>query len=412
MYSGPKIVQGDLTFGYDTGRNPSSTFDERLQKRRHFKGAPTVNFFPDGHFPNGTDMASEAGSNSQNDIVLLKNPGDSPYVLRQSMGVAYTEYQINLTTQLTANTTYCMSGWYAESNNYSGSSRMFHARAHSSSGSHISTGAGVYNVIKTKRVGGLLWKFAFYTITTPSDYSNNFNWYVGYLNQSYTGYRYYTNLKLEQGTRPTPYHAGTRSSTNSLIDLKKSKTLDLANVSFDSDGLVDFDGTDDHLIIEGVGIGNYSEAFSYECVFKAEGTWANGYISNIVGNAGSYAGFYGLGKSGTNTIQFVIRDANYNAISGTVSNVSTYHHLVGVWDQSNSQMRLYIDGTLVSSASSITKTGAPDTTNLYIGGRRAFGGSNGSWYDGVIPVVKYYKTALTTAEVKQNFLAYRRRFNI
>ena len=129
MYSGPKIVQENLIFGYDTGRNPSSTFDERFQKRRHYRGAPMTNFFPDGHFPNGNHMASEAGSNAQNDVVLLKNPGDSPYVLRQSMGVASTEYQINLTTELSANTTYCMSGWYAESSNYSGSSRMFHARA-------------------------------------------------------------------------------------------------------------------------------------------------------------------------------------------------------------------------------------------------------------------------------------------
>ena len=99
---------------------------------------------------------------------------------------------------------------------------------------------------------------------------------------------------------------------NDLLDLIESKTIDIADVSFDSFGLPEFDGTDDQIIIDGVGISDYSQAFSYECVFKAEGTWANSYISNIVGNAGSYAGLYGLGKSGTNTIQFVIRDANYS----------------------------------------------------------------------------------------------------
>lgn len=218
--------------------------------------------------------------------------------------------------------------------------------------------------------------------------------------------------QIEEESDRTPYTASSRSNTNSLIDLKRTTSVSLANVSFNSTGQPDFDGTNDSITVNNVGIDNYSEAFSYECVFKAEGTWANSYISNIVGINGSYSGHYGLGKSGTNTIQFVIRDASYSAITGTVSDVSTYHHLVGVWDQSNSQMRLYIDGELASSASSITKTGAPDSNDLRIGGRAAFGGDNGTYYDGVIPVVKYYKAALTAGEVTQNFNAYKNRFNI
>ena len=247
MYTGPHIKRDGLVFGYDTGRNPSSNFDHRINKRRHFRGKPTVNFFPDGHFPDGNDMESEAGSNAQNDIVLLKNPGDSRYVLRQTMGVASTEYQINLTTQLSANTTYVLSGWYAESTDYNASSRMFHCRAHSTGGSHTALGTGIYNVINTKIVNGITWRHCYATITTPSDYSNNFNWYVGYSSDSYSGARYYTNLKMEQGSYPTPYAAGTRSSTQSLIDLTKSTNIDVSNVSFDSNGLFTFDGTDDFI---------------------------------------------------------------------------------------------------------------------------------------------------------------------
>ena len=206
-----------------------------------------------------------------------------------------------------------------------------------------------------------------------------------------------------------------KPSTQSYVRENVSSAVAHLNVLLPLDqtqGVLSFDGTDDQIIYNNVGITDYSQAFSYECVFKAEGTWANSYISNIVGINGSYSGHYGLGKSGTNTVQFVIRDANYSAISGTVSDVSTYHHLVGVWDQSNSQMRLYIDGELASSASSITKTGSPDSDDLRIGGRAAFGGDNGSYYDGVIPVVKYYSTALTADQVKHNFNSYKNRFNI
>lgn len=408
MYSGPKIVQENLIFGYDTGRNPSSTFDERFQKRRHFKGAPTVNFFPDGHFPNGTDMASEAGSNSQNDIVLLKNPGDSPYVLRQSMGVAYTEYQINLTTELSANTTYCMSGWYAESNNYSGSSRMFHARAHSSSGAHRSTGAGVYNIIKTKRVGGLLWKFAFYTITTPSDYSNSFNWYLGYLNQSYTGYRYYTNIKLEQGTRPTPYHAGTRSSTNSLIDLKKSKTLDLANVSFDSDGLVDFDGSNDTIDMGGFDIQNRD--YTVEVVYKTDSTTTGqGIITDY-----QYS-WWMMWIDSNNKLNWRHKktDANNFLLQSPNAVGSGYHHIVFAF-KLGTGAKMYIDGVLVASNTFTDGFGlASPRGPRYVGHLRTGApGSPNSYFNGKIPVVKIYQKTLSGNEVKQNFSAYRRRFNI
>lgn len=408
MYSGPKIVQENLIFGYDTGRNPSSAFDERFQKRRHFRGKPMTNFFPDGHFPNGNHMASQAGSNAQNDVVLLKNPGDSPYVLRQSMGVAYTEYQINLTTELSASTTYCMSGWYAESSNYSGSSRMFHARAHSSSGAHISTGAGVYNVIKTKRVGGLLWKFAFYTITTPSDYNNNFNWYLGYLNQSYTGYRYYTNIKLEQGTRPSPYHAGQRTSTNSLIDLKKSKTLDLANVSFDSDGLVDFDGSNDTIDMGGFDIQNRD--YSVEVVYDTDNpTLGQGIITDY-----QYS-WWMMWLDSSNKLNWRHKktDANTFLLQSPSSVGDGYHHIVFAF-KLGTGAKMYIDGVLVASNTFTDGFGlASPRGPRYVGHLRTGApGSPSSYFNGKIPVVKIYQKTLSSNEVKQNFSAYRRRFNI
>jgi hypothetical protein len=230
-------------------------------------------------------------------------------------------------------------------------------------------------------------------------------------NAGLTDEMFIKNLQVEQKSHATPFVNGTRSSTQGLLDRTGSSTIDISNASFDSNAQMTFDGTDDQLTVNNVGIDNYSEAFSYECVFKAEGTWANDRISNIVGIIGSYAGHYGLGKSGTNTISFVVRDANYNVVSGTVSDTSAYHHLVGVWDQSNSQIRLYIDGELKSSAT-VTKTGTPDSSHLRIGGRAAFGGSNGSYYHGDIPIVKYYKTALTTAEVLQNFNATKSRFGL
>ncbi len=206
----------------------------------------------------------------------------------------------------------------------------------------------------------------------------------------------------------------TRSDTASLIDLKRTNNITLANVSFNSTGQPDFDGTDDRLDnITGVGISNYSAPFSMECVFKVptDGTWANSMKSNVFSIAGSYAGQYGIYKKGTDTIGFQIRDSStggYCENTGHSKNV--YHHVVVTFG-GGSGMSLYINGEFKTS-NSTSFTGTPDNTNLYIGGQRAFGGNVGSWYEGEIPVAKYYNKQLTAVEIKQNFDAYKNRFNI
>ena len=180
---------------------------------------PTTNLFPDGHFPNGADMSNASGHNPTNEVIFFPdNPGNSNYVLEQTMGSKTTEYQLNL-SNLAASTTYCLSGWYAESSNYSGNSRMFHCRAYSSGGSHTALGTGLYNVLKTKVINGITWKYCYATITTPSDATGTFNWYVGYENSTYSGARYYTNLQMEVGNYPTPYSAGTREQNTVWRDM-------------------------------------------------------------------------------------------------------------------------------------------------------------------------------------------------
>jgi hypothetical protein len=228
-------------------------------------------------------------------------------------------------------------------------------------------------------------------------------------------YLYFTMPQIEVNVgNATQWTATQRSNTGTILPLKGSASIDASSFSYNAQAYPEFDGTDDQVIVNNVGIDNYSEAFSYECVFKAEGTWANSYISNIVGINGSYSGHYGLGKSGTNTIQFVIRDSDtYRALSYNVSSTTKFIHVVGVWNPSIGIQYLYIDGELVSYSGIISDiTGSPDSNDLRIGGRAAFGGDNGTYYDGIIPVVKYYKTALTSAEVKTNFLSYSRRFDL
>ena len=409
--AGPNISSDGLVFGYDTGYISLSSFDNRVEKRRHFLGKPTNNIFTDGHFPNGDDMESENDSNPTNEIVLLENPGESPYVLKQTMGSPYTEYQINK-SNLVAGTTYVMSGWYAESPDYVGDSRMFHARTYSSSGNHIATGHGFYNKIKTKIVGGLEWKFGYQTINTPSDASGTLNWYVGYGGSSYSGTRYYTNIKMELGTVPTPYHAGTRSSTQSLIDLKKTTNIDVSNVSFDSNGQITFDGTDDEINIPSADWNKLSLVTVEVIVLIYGAPIDNNAYHVVVQKNGGYSGaavygirisnsnvpFASFSKDGTTTGQ------NQSTVSGNAMTANKYYHLV--YTRKVGESVFYQNGVEVSKKTDNNESIYNNTNSITVGqgdGRQLYG---------KVPVVKIHNKVLSADEVKQNYNVYKNRFGL
>ena len=221
------------------------------------------------------------------------------------------------------------------------------------------------------------------------------------------------NAQFELKSHATPFVAGTRSSTQGLLPLIGNSTIDLSNVSFDSSAKMVFDGTNDYTVIGTVGITDYSQPFTMECIFKVDSaaTWDNGFLSNIYGIAGSYAGMYGLFKNSNNAVGLQLRDATTTSYAtATGLSKGSYYHLVGTWNGSNT-MVLYVNG-VVTQTTSTTKTGATDSSNLYIGGVRAYGGAAGNYYQGEIPIVKYYNRALTAAEINQNYLHYKTRFNL
>ena len=392
-----------LVFAYDTG-----------DTRNSYRGRPTTNFYSDGHFPNGTDMVSEGGSNPTNEIVEIRNPGLSKYALKQTMGSAYTEYQINLSTELQASTTYCLSGWYAESLDYVGASRMFHCRAYSATSAHTALDTGLYNVVRTQVIDGITWKYCYATITTPADYSNTFHWYVGYSSGTYTGARYYTNLMMEQGTYPSQYVAGTRSATQGLLDLTGNSAIDLSNVSFDSNVQIDFDGTNDYINLGDNSLFDLTDGVgTVEAVIKFPSSWTAGsQYPNIISKGASagwdtdgWALFGFRDWGGAKSWGFGMRNgATARITSRTNCAADVYLHVVATIDGTN--IKLYENGTLFTTNSQ-TINPADNNTNVYIGRD-----PSSQYFPGDIPVAKIYNRALTAAEVKNNYNNYKGRFNI
>jgi hypothetical protein len=373
---------------------------------RSYLGKPAINFYTNGDFTGGTGVTQEGGSNATNTVVQLENPGNSPYVLRQNGN--YTEYQINLTSQLSSSTTYVMSGWYAESPEYNGNSMMFHSRAFSASGNHVALDVGLYNVVTTKVVGGLTWKYCYATITTPSDYNNDFNWYLGYGQPSHTGYRYYTNLQMEVGSTPSQFVDGTRSVTQGLKDLTGKSTIDLSNVSFDSNAQMTFDGTNDSLVV-----GNNSTLknnnTSIEFIIKYLNT-PNGDIIQFGVGSGTYAQYYYRAYSGYSFWNWYPVGTGYGeiAIPNAALPLNKFHHIV-MTGTPEGYVQFYING-IIQSGATRTANSQPATwtpADLTVGGFSWDGYSNSE-----IPYVKIYNRVLSASEIQQNFNAVRGRYGI
>lgn len=406
MSVGPNILRNQLVFYYDVNNTKS------------FVGKPATNFYTNGDFTNGSGIPQEAGSNPTNQIVIYPNPGNSQYVLRQTGN--YTEYQINLTNQLVSNTTYVLSGWYAESNDYDGSSTMFHCRAFSSSGAHIALGNGIGTIIKTVNVGGLNWKYCYTTITTPSDYNNDFNWYLGYGQPSCNGYRYYTNIQMEIGTYPTTFVDGTRSATQSLLDMTKRTTIDLSSASFDANSYPILDGTDDR-----INLGNLSDYFpsgvpavTVEQVFKItsgasgpDGPLFENYRFNLWYNYSNdtVAIYTRSGPPDTPGYQFTVGGSS----TITCLPKGNFNHVIGVYETISStdgRVTLYVNGEFAGQYTD-TKMGAYPIYDTWIG--QSYHGGYGTYkLNGRVDITKLYTRVLTSNEVKQNYNAIKLRFNL
>jgi len=247
--------------------------------------------------------------------------------------------------------------------------------------------------------------------TTFGDGASNGNHWVGVreIGSGSSGIDdvYVAKLQWERKANATPYIQGTRSSTNSLIDLIKSTTIDVSNVSFDSNGLPTFDGTDDYMQTSLTGI-NLDSQCTIEGVLQRKSTPT------------AWRTFFNLKPSGANTPFFEFRSsANsqhiyadyYNGTDYTTNAASlttgTYGHAIATYDGSGN-IKMYFNGELIH-----TKTGVPSfalgtSPRLTVG--RAY--SNDRNTDIEAPVIKVYNRALSAQEVQQNYKAYKNRFNL
>jgi hypothetical protein len=388
MYTGPKLTNENLVFGYDTGYGAA----DNTTATRFYPGETTTNLRSSTQTSgmiNGmqgvtvTYVAEEDGWQKYS-LSGTFSSGTYPYcmgVKNQSFtGGARHSTQLIIKTNVESKFNYFGTNGVSYVNQ-----PKDHEGVNSSTvlpdGSKLLQRQG-FAYTSTTTQTGYLW-------TNPV---NNTTF------SSSTDFIWVKDFQIEQNIHCTPHTTTSRSSTASLIDLKKTTDIDVSNVSFDSTGQPTFDGTSDSILVGTVG--NYSNIMTVEAVFKtsSSASWKNilcGTSGDIIFTVnGSKLNFGSQGSS-------PIAHANY---STTNVNDGEWHY--GVATYNGSQVKIYVDGVLESTNS---RSGNQTPSSLRAGSNNA---GTSEFFNGDIPLVKLYNRVLTAAEITNNYNAYKNRFNI
>lgn len=387
--SGPNTLgENNLVFAYDTGDTENS-----------YKGQPTVNAF--GTYP--TDLYSWASSGNACTLTrdTIPSPvGNTPLKMVTTGNDAYTGTYNSSGWNISAASsgqTWTISVWAKANQNTTG--QIFHFGVNSS--------GNIINFSSTTIALTTEWTRYTYTRTFTDvnvvaiqarlDGPDTFQsgviiWWDG--------------LQVEQKAYATQFTTGTRSATQGLLPLIGNSTIDLTNMSFDSNAKINFDGTNDYISCGTLSL-DFSQGITAEVVanFTNTGTWQR--LFDFGNGAGSDNILFAR-YSSTNYLWFGIYNGgssvSINTAGGIINN-QTCHYVVTV---NGSIAYVYRDGVLINSGTFATVPTTISRTNCYIGK------SNwaDSYFQGDIPVVKMYNRALSAQEIKQNYQQYKTRFNL
>lgn len=269
-------------------------------------------------------------------------------------------------------------------------------------------------------------------ITMPDPTGKTIFFSIYHMNSTNPGRSYSRNHQVEFGEFATPFVNGTRTNTQSILDLTGQNTITSTQLTYNADGSFSFGGQGDR---DGDPTGDYitlpTSLTSTSPTVKSNGctySWwsriaaAQPFGQCILFGAGTIAHIE-FKNEGTTSPYFRTEAAVENGYSfgtGTIPGGS----LVGRWanftivfanNEAGRPVRWYHNGELFHTGS-MTGGTSPATEYFYFSGiGRATGDAtylySNSFY-GEIPVFQIYNSALTEQEVMHNFNALRGRFSI
>ena len=404
---GPNTVKDGLVFGCDTGYGVA----DNSTATRFYPGESTINLIPSSA-ATGTGNFSRSSHHNEgftysnvtnyrgraNVHRLYINPSGNTAAPYADYGGQYYKSGGSVVGDV-----YAISfDFYVAKGNNSPSLSTAYANGYKSP-----TNAGAASITANSDVdleNGWTRRTRIATITI----AGNTHWRFGLNTGGNETEAYLDNVQIELKSHATPFIDGTRSSTASLIDLKRTTNIDVSNVSFDSTGQPTFDNTDDRITMPNSSVFNHTSELSIEAWVKFDGN-----SNDFIFEKGNVNTQYSLFSHGSDIVfrTYHAGDSGYQTLSPskTTAGITNgqWHHIVGSWD--GSTKRIYVDGV---DKASVSKSGALTTTSngAAIG---SFGGtSSGYYFGGDIAIVKIYDKGLSATEVKQNYNSQKNRFDI
>jgi len=388
MYTGPHIIKDGLVFGYDTGYGIA----DNSTATRFYPGENTVNLL------NYDTTMPQWPSSSSNMVSLTSKTSSRSFTVIGTSSVPGA--MVFVYPSISANATFHTISATFTNNSTETSNVALYIRGHSNVTSTVNqsqtTTIQPGESIRKTLIGNVLTSNSGYTAA------------VGVFSHGTSGQvnMNVTDVQFEEKTHATPFVNGTRSSTASLIDLKETTDIDVSNVSFDSTGQPTFDGTDDRITIPA---GSYetigTNDFTIEVVCKNTKTSSYNHFFSV---KDQYHFAFKASNTGTK-ILYVYRTSSLStssAIAAYIPSRSDYYHIV--CKRQGDNLEIFVNGVSKGTKSGWNNISIDnDSWPSYIGW------GNGSEYTkGDIPLAKVYNKALTATEVKQNYNAYKNRFDI
>lgn len=401
-HRGPKTITEDLIFHYDTGNGKS------------FAGEPTTNIF--------TSYGSSGYGDVSNNGVSFDVNGTGTFI-RMGYGQTFGDYTIQ-PNDVVYKYDLGGNGCHYHGNDVSIPSGSYATFSFDYYISPDTTNLGSVNgmlAVFEQALGGSVtlpntikgvWQSVSFTSGPTSGGNLRSLLYPGHcgLRLADSGYILFKNPQVELKNHKTPFVNSTRSNTQALLDLSKKSAMTVANASFDSNAMLNFDGTNDYIQLT-----TFPQPTNYitcEAWINPQNTVTTGTIRGgaISSTNSMYLGIIDSTDGGvTNSMHWAVqtstgaRPYNWN---GQIPR-NQWSHLVGTYNGSVS--RAYLNGVEIWNAS---LTGTIPSATYYIG---TYGGTivDGVHnFNGYIPVAKIYNRALTAEQVLQNFNASKRRFGL
>ena len=408
IHRGPNLIKDNLVFGYDTGYGVA----DNDTATRFYPGAPTTNLNTDPYHSTRSDgdtisSSTWGGDTGSAEFKTNTSPdgGGVMYVNKNTSnpagsGGVYNDFPSTRFT-LTNGVTYTRSWWCKSNINQTLSGHICSCNRDSTNtyivGSNISLTTDWQRITET------------FTYTGPT----STDWQFRHINYNASEV-YIANVQLEANNFASPFINQSRSDTASLIDLKRTTDINVSNISFDSTGQPEFDGTDDVISIDVDDIVRQSTNITIEGIVELGSITSGGPWSIMTDHASSNDrdGFWWhMNISGS--VYFRVED-NVNGEQGTVFSggvpfiANTTQHIVTIVGALG--VFIYVNGELSKTYTPSFKWSQIDSSKTaYLTIGRTY---PNYFLNSKNRVVKMYNRALTAEEIKKNFNVYKNRFNI